>query len=72
MMGASGGVEALVCALSLQEGTVHATLNYDTFDPNCDLERITNQVVKKDIHYAISNSIGFGGANSSLVFKRYE
>ena len=72
MMGASGGVEALVCALSLQERTVHATLNYDTFDPNCDLEGITNQVVKKDIRYALSNSIGFGGANSSLVFKRYE
>ena len=72
MMGASGGVEALVCALSLQEGMVHATLNYDTFDPNCDLEGINNQVVKKDIHYALSNSIGFGGANSSLVFKLYE
>ena len=72
MMGASGGVEAVVCALSLQEGIVHRTLNYDTFDPNCDLEGITSQVVKKDIHYVLSNSIGFGGANSSLVFKRYE
>jgi 3-oxoacyl-[acyl-carrier-protein] synthase II len=72
MMGASGGVEAVVCALSLQDGIVHRTLNYDTFDPNCDLEGVTNQVVKKDINYALSNSIGFGGANSSLVFKRYE
>jgi 3-oxoacyl-[acyl-carrier-protein] synthase II len=72
MMGASGGVEAVVCALSLQDGIVHRTLNYDTFDPNCDLEGITNQVVKKDLHYVLSNSIGFGGANSSLVFKRYE
>lgn len=72
MMGASGGVEALVCALSLEEGIVHPTLNYDTFDPNCDLEGVSNQVVKKDIHYALSNSIGFGGANSSLVFKRYQ
>ena len=72
MMGASGGVEAVVCALSLESGIVHRTLNYDTFDPNCDLEGITNQVVKKDIYYALSNSIGFGGANSSLVFKRYE
>ena len=72
MMGASGGVEAVVCALSLQEGMVTPTLNYDTFDPVCDLEGVTNQVVKKDIHYALSNSIGFGGANTSLVFKRYE
>jgi 3-oxoacyl-[acyl-carrier-protein] synthase II len=72
MMGASGGVEAVVCALSLQEGMVHPTLNYDTFDPACELEGITNEVVKKDLNYALSNSIGFGGANSSLVFKRYE
>jgi len=72
MMGASGGAEAVVCALSLKEGMVHPTLNYETFDPDCELEGITNQVVKKDINYALSNSIGFGGANSSLVFKRYE
>jgi 3-oxoacyl-[acyl-carrier-protein] synthase II len=72
MMGASGGVEAIVCALSLQDGVVHRTLNYDTFDPACDLESVTSQVVRKKINYALSNSIGFGGANSSLVFKRYE
>lgn len=72
MMGASGGAEAVVCALSLQEGMVHPTLNYDTFDPDCELEGISNGVVMKDINYALSNSIGFGGANSSLVFKRYE
>ena len=72
MMGASGGAEAVVCALSLKEGMVHPTLNYETFDPDCELEGITNQVVKKDLNYALSNSIGFGGANSSLVFKRYE
>lgn len=72
MMGASGGAEAVVCALSLKEGMVHPTLNYDTFDPACELEGITNQVVKKALNYVLSNSIGFGGANSSLVFKRYE
>ena len=72
MMGASGGVEAIVCALSLHEGMVHQTLNYETFDPVCDLEGVTDRVVKKDLNYALSNSIGFGGANSSLVFKRYE
>ena len=72
MMGASGGVEAVVCAMSLQEGMVHPTLNYDTFDPTCELEGITSGVVKKELNYALSNSIGFGGANSSLVFKRYE
>jgi 3-oxoacyl-[acyl-carrier-protein] synthase II len=72
MMGASGGVEAIVCALSLQDGVVHGTLNYETFDPACDLEGVSAQVVRKRLDYALSNSIGFGGAHSSLVFKRYE
>jgi len=71
MMGASGGVEALVCALSLRDGIVHRTLNYETADPACDLEGVTTEVVRKEIRYALSNSIGFGGANSSLVFKKY-
>lgn len=71
MMGASGGVEAVVCALSLRDGIVHRTLNYEHVDPSCELEGVTAEVVRKEINYALSNSIGFGGANSSIVLKRY-
>jgi 3-oxoacyl-[acyl-carrier-protein] synthase II len=71
MMGAAGGVEAIVCALSLENGIVHRTLNYEKSDPACELECITSEVVRRDINYALSNSIGFGGANSSILLKKY-
>lgn len=71
MMGASGAVEAIVCALSLRDGLVHRTLNYENSDSACELERITVELVRKEIHYALSNSIGFGGAASSIVLRRY-
>ena len=71
LMGASGAVEAIACSLSIRDGIVHATLNYENPDPECELETLANHNVKKDILYALSNSIGFGGADSSLVFKKY-
>ncbi|HZS46520.1 MAG TPA: beta-ketoacyl-ACP synthase II [Blastocatellia bacterium] len=71
MMGASGVVEAIVCALSLNESVVHRTLNYENADPSCELDGVTAEVVRKEINYALSNSIGFGGATSSIVLKRY-
>ena len=71
MMGASGGVEAVVCSMTITHNLVHPTLNYETPDPECDLENLSGKLVEREIRYALSNSIGFGGANSSIVLKKY-
>lgn len=71
LLGAAGGVEAIVCAMALKDGFVPATINYGTPDPECDLDIVPNEGRKADIEYAMSNSLGFGGHNSSLLFKKY-
>ena len=67
-----GGIEAIATVLSLVNQYIHPTINYDTADPDCDLDYVPNQGMRADIQYAISNSFGFGGQNASIVFKRYE
>ena len=71
-LGAAGGVEAVATVLQLTRGTLHPTINYETPDPDCDLDYIPNQARPADIDVAMSNSFGFGGQNAVLVFKRYE
>jgi 3-oxoacyl-[acyl-carrier-protein] synthase II len=71
LLGASGGVEAIITALALKEGFLPPTINYKTPDPNCNLNYIPNKGISVDINYALSNSFGFGGHNASLVFKSY-
>src|SRR3712207_918236 len=71
MLGAAGAVEAIVCAYALKDGFIPQTLNYTTPDPECDLDYVTEGTRYTDIDYAMSNSLGFGGHNSSLLFKRY-
>lgn len=71
MLGAAGGIEAIVTALALEEGYLPATINYKTPDPECDLDYVTNQGRNADITYALSNSLGFGGHNASIVMKKY-
>ena len=71
-MGAAGGVEAIVTALALEEGYLPATVNYKNPDPECDLDYVVNQGRSAEITYAISNSLGFGGHNASIVLKKYE
>lgn len=71
-MGASGALEAIVCALSLQNGYLHPTINYQFPDPDCDLDYIPNQMRKADIKIALSNSFGLGGQNACLILKKYE
>jgi len=71
MMGASGAVEAIVCCLSIKNDVVHGTLNYENPAPDCGLPGITAACVRKEINYVISNSIGFGGPDSSIVLKKY-
>lgn len=72
LLGAAGGVEAVVTALELKNGLVHKTVGYKTPDPLCDLNYCTDGNVKKDIKVALSNSLGFGGHNATLCIKRYE
>ncbi len=70
-LGAAGAVEAIFCALALHEGVLPPTINYDTPDPECDLDYIPNEAREADIRVAVSNSFGFGGHNASLVFGRF-
>ncbi len=72
LLGAAGAVEAIVCIKALQEGIVPATIGYKVPDEECDLDIVPNEARKKEIHYAMSNSLGFGGHNSSILLKKYE
>jgi len=71
LLGGSGAVEAIITALSLKEGFLPPTINYNTPDPECDLDYVPNVGRKSDLNYAISNSFGFGGHNASLVLKTF-
>ncbi len=68
LLGASGGAEAVVCALSILEGKVHPTLNLTTPDPDCDLDYVPGDAREMPLRAAISNSFGFGGHNATIVF----
>jgi len=69
LLGAAGGVEAAVCALAIHNGVVPPTINLENPDPDCDLDYVPNQARKMKVDVAISNNLGFGGHNASLVFK---
>ena len=71
LLGAAGGVEAVVCAKAIQDSFVPATINYKVPDEECDLDIIPNEGRKADIQCAMSNSLGFGGHNSSIILKKY-
>ena len=72
LLGAAGGVEAVVCAKSVEEGFVPATINYKVPDEECDLDIVPNEGRKVEVKYAMSNSLGFGGHNATILFKKYE
>lgn len=72
LLGAAGAVEALACVKALQDGIVPPTINYMNPDEDCDLNYVTEGAVKRDIKYALSNSLGFGGHNATIVFKKWE
>ncbi len=71
-MGAAGAIEAIFCAFALREGLVPPTWNYETADPDCDLDYVPNAPRAQDIKVALSNSFGLGGQNACLVLRRYE
>ena len=72
LLGAAGAVESIVCIKALEEGFIPATLNLRVKDEECDLDYVSNEGRKKDIKYALSNSLGFGGHNATLLFKKWE
>ncbi len=72
LLGAAGGVEAIISVLSIKEGIIPPTINYHTPDPECDLDYVPNEARKQDINVALSNSLGFGGHNATIVFKKFE
>lgn len=70
--GAAGAVEAIFTVLSVRDGIVPPTINYDAQDPDCDLDYVPNQARKVDVRVAVSNSFGFGGHNASIVVERFD
>jgi 3-oxoacyl-(acyl-carrier-protein) synthase len=71
-MGAAGAVEAIACVLTINEGVVHPTINYQEPDPDCDLDYVPNTARQQAVRTALSNSFGLGGQNACLVFGRFE
>ncbi len=70
LLGAAGGLESIFCIKALETGTLPPTINLENQDPKCDLNYVPNRPQKKDIKYAMNNSFGFGGTNSSTLFKK--
>lgn len=72
LLGAAGAVEGIVISLALKNGIIPPTINYETKDPECDLDYIPNKYRKKDINFAMSNSLGFGGHNATILMKKFQ
>lgn len=72
LLGAAGAIEAAACAYALRDGIVPPTINYETPDPECDLDYVPNKAVEYPVKTAISNSFGFGGHNGCLAFRKFE
>jgi len=71
LLGAAGGVEAIATVLALHHGVLPPTINYETPDPECDLDYVPNQARKQNVEVALSNAFGFGGTNATLAFRTY-
>jgi 3-oxoacyl-[acyl-carrier-protein] synthase II len=72
LLGAAGGVEAILSILAIKNGIVPPTINYETVDEGCDLDYVPNKARKQKVNAAMSNSFGFGGTNGALIFKRFD
>jgi 3-oxoacyl-[acyl-carrier-protein] synthase II len=71
LLGAAGGVEAVICAKAIENQLVPPTINYSKKDDECDLDIVPNMPRKKNLNVVMSNSLGFGGQNASVIFKKF-
>ncbi|MCK4259035.1 MAG: beta-ketoacyl-ACP synthase II [Halanaerobiales bacterium] len=71
LLGATGAIEAVVSLMAIKEDTIPPTINYETPDPECDLYYVPNKPEKRTVNIALSNSLGFGGHNATLIFKKF-
>lgn len=71
LFGAAGALEAMVCVKTLNDGIISPTINYDTPDPECDLDYTPNEARQADVNTALSNSFGLGGHNATIIFKKF-
>lgn len=72
LLGAAGGIEAIATILTIERGVIPPTINLETPDPECDLDYTPNEACTMDVNYALSNSLGFGGHNGTILFKKYK
>lgn len=72
LLGAAGGVEFVVCVKSIMDGFIHQTMGTEQMDPECDLNYAVGAPVEKEVNYVLTNSLGFGGHNATLLVKKYE
>ncbi|MEC9489240.1 MAG: beta-ketoacyl-ACP synthase II, partial [Halanaerobium sp.] len=72
LLGAAGALESAVCLLAMKHGVIPPTINYENPDPECDLNYVPNQSLERDVKVSLTNSLGFGGHNATLVFSRVE
>ncbi|MGV2644770.1 beta-ketoacyl-[acyl-carrier-protein] synthase II, partial [Clostridium perfringens] len=71
LLGAAGGVEAVICGLSLKNQIIAPTINLEDQDPECDLDYVPNHPRKAELDIVMSNSFGFGGHNATIILKKY-
>jgi 3-oxoacyl-[acyl-carrier-protein] synthase II len=72
LLGAAGAVEAIFTVLTIRDGIIPPTINYETPDPECDLDYVPNIARTAQVNIALSNSFGFGGVNATLVFRKFK
>lgn len=72
LLGAAGAVEAVISLKAINDGILPPTINYETPDPECDLDYVPNEARHQDVNTVMSNSLGFGGHNVSLIFQKYQ
>jgi 3-oxoacyl-(acyl-carrier-protein) synthase len=71
-LGAAGAIESVVCALTIERGIIHPTINLENPDPECDLDYVPNTAREKKVRCVLNNSLGFGGHNATLCFRALE
>jgi 3-oxoacyl-[acyl-carrier-protein] synthase II len=71
LLGAAGAIESVISLKAINDGVIPPTINYETPDPECDLDYVPNKARKQDVNIVMSNSLGFGGHNASLIFRKF-